>query len=153
MRTRKWLFGLILVGLFVAGIAARSVFRRLSEPVRPAYTLTSEATQYNSDGTTRRVFVETRYVSSSGNWRSVKQYDGGLVIDTFGIVGQGVFARRNNDNKINFLSAYDAPASILTAEGFQTHGFLRTETLLGHQVFVTQAVNTPEVEFLSLIHI
>ena len=149
MRRSRWIFGLILVGLFVAGIAARAAYRKATQVNRPAYTLKTEGTQYNHDGTARRIFVETRYVSSDGNWHDTKQYDSGMVVDTFGIVGKGVFARRNNDAKISFLSSYDAPSAILTAEGFRQHGFVRTESILGHQVFVTNPVNTQEVEFYN----
>lgn len=148
-RRTTWAFGLILICLFVAGIGARSAFRRITQHSRSGYTLTSEGKQYNQDGTSRRLFFETRYVSTNGNWHDVKEYDGGMVINTFGIVGQGVFARRNADNNLSFLSSYDQPSPVLTAEGFQQHGFLRTETLLGHQIFVTNPINTPQVELYN----
>ena len=149
MTKRRWIFALIVLSLFVAGIGARAAFIRATQGKRPAYMLTREATQYNADGTSRRVFREIRYVSSSGNWRSIQQYESGMTIDTIAVVGQGVFATRSKDGSVHFLSNYDAPTPLLTADGFRKSGYLRTENVLGHEVFVTRATNNQGVEFYS----
>ena len=137
----------ILVMLFVAGIAARTTYIHASQPNRPAYTLTSQATQYNSDGKVIPLFVETLYMSATGNWHLVQQYARGKV-DTFGAVGEGVFSKREGSEKVSFLSNLDSPTPILTAEGFQkSSDFLRTETVMGYPTLVTTAYNDPQMEF------
>jgi len=145
MAKRKWLLAGLLVVLFIAGIVARSAFLRTS---RPAYTLTSQATQYDPDGTARPLFVETMFVSSSGNWHSVKQYATGARLETFATVGQGVVNRRNDEARLNFLSSYDSPKPLLNEEGFRkSANFLRVDTVLGYPAFIMKAENSPEVEF------
>jgi hypothetical protein len=148
MTKRKGFYAVILVMLFLAGIIARTTYNRVSQPNRPAYTLSTQATQYNSDGKVLPLFVETLYMSETGNWHSIQQYARGRKVETFGIVGQGVFSVRDGDEKINFLSNLDSPLPILSAEGFQkSSDFLRTETVLGYPTLVTKAYNDPQMEF------
>jgi hypothetical protein len=147
MIKRKWFLPVVVIGLFLVGIVVKSAFTHASQIARPAYTLRSQATQYDSDGTARSLYVETLYVSASGNWHSVKQYAGG-VKEAFGEVGQGVFSRRDGDNELGFVSKYDSLRPILTADGFlKSSDFLRTETILGYPAFVTKAQNNSQVEF------
>jgi len=148
MAKRKWFFAGVLVTLFVAGIVAGSKFIHASRLNRPAYTLTSQAMQYDPDGTARSLYTETVYMSSGGNWHSIKTYATGAKLETFATVGQGVFNRRNNDDKLNFLSTYESPRPILDANGFQASAnFLRVETVMGYPAFVMKADNGPQVEF------
>ncbi|HBB94772.1 MAG TPA: hypothetical protein DC054_05220 [Blastocatellia bacterium] len=87
-------------------------------------------------------------MSSSGNWHDVKQYAAGMKVDTFGTVGVGVFAKREGENKVNFLSSYDAPRPVLPSDLLQKNAdLLRTETVLGYPAFVTKANNNPQMEF------
>ncbi|MDX6499685.1 MAG: hypothetical protein QOG23_2945 [Blastocatellia bacterium] len=113
----KILVGLLVI-LFLAGIIARTTYIHASQPSRPAYTLSSQTTQYNSDGKVLPLFVETLYMSETGNWHSIQQYAHGKKVETFGVVGQGVFSKREGDEKVSFLSNLDSPLPILTAEGF-----------------------------------
>jgi len=148
MTKRKGLFVVTLVMLFLAGIVARTTYIHASQPGRPAYTLISQTTQYNSDGKVLPLFVETLYMSETGNWHSIQQYARGKKVETFGVVGQGVFSKREGDEKVSFLSNLDSPLPILTAEGFQkSSDFLRTETVMGYPTFVSKAYNDPQTEF------
>jgi hypothetical protein len=148
MTKSKWFLAVTLFTLFLAGIMARSTFIRASQLNRPAYTLSSQATQYDPDSAVRPLYIETLYMSATGNWHNIKQYASGAKVEAFGTVGQGVFAKREGDAKMNFLSSYDSPKPILTAAGFQkSSGFLRTETVLGYPAFVTKADNDSRVEF------
>jgi hypothetical protein len=136
------------VTLFLAGIIARATYIHASQPARPAYTLSSKTTQYNSDGKVLPLFVETLYMSETGNWHSIQQYARGKKVETFGVVGQGVFSKREGDEKVSFLSNLDSPVPILTAEGFQkSSDFLRTETVMGYPTLVTKANNDDQMEF------
>jgi len=150
MTKRKALVAAFLVMLFLAGIIAKTTYNRVSQPNRPAYTLSTQATQYNSDGKVLPLFVETLYMSETGNWHRIQQYARGKKVETFGIVGQGVFSVRDGDEKVSFLSNLDSPRPILTAEGFQkSSDFLRTETVLGYPTLVTKAYNDPQMEFYN----
>jgi hypothetical protein len=148
MTKRNAFVAFIVVMLFLGGIIARTTYNRVTQPNRPAYTLSSQATQYNSDGKVMPLFVETLYMSETGNWHSIQQYARGKKVETFGIVGQGVFSVRDGDEKVSFLSNLNSPRPILTAEGFQkSSDFLRTEIVMGYPTLVTKAYNDPQMEF------
>lgn len=148
MRKTQWLTGVILVTLFVGGLATRRVLMRSSGPPRPAYTLNSTATQYYPDGTARPLFVETMYMSATGNWHDIKQYASGMRTDTFGALGSGVFAQREGEGKLHFLSGYDSPRPIITADRLQRNSnLMRIETVLGYSTYVTKASNDSGTEF------
>jgi hypothetical protein len=126
----------IVIVAFVGGIAARSGLNS-SRLKHPAYTITWQATDYDADGTATPLYSVTKYVSSSGNWRSVRHYPDGTVEETFAEVGRGTFAKRGQ--KLHYLSGASGGRAV-TAEGLlKSPDFLRTETVLGQQAIVVKA--------------
>jgi hypothetical protein len=64
------------------------------------------ALDYYDDGRIVETYTETRYVSGNGDWRSVKQFHGGPVKESVGIVGRGVFAVEKKEKKLRFRLPY-----------------------------------------------
>jgi len=137
---RKRTFVVLLVLIAAAGAAARVAYKS-THPERPAYTITWQVTAYDAKGAATPLYMETRYVSSSGNWRGVKQYADGKVEEMFAEVGEGVFLKRGE--KMHFLSNHRLSPT-RTVEGFlKSPDYLRTETVLGHTALVIKAANDP----------
>lgn len=138
---RRYYLLTLFVIVFVAGITARTALNKTTRPERPAYTITWQVTAYDAKGEATPLHLETRYVSSSGNWRGVKQYPDGKLEEMFAEVGEGVFIKRGE--KMHFLSNYSLPPA-RTVEGFlKSPDYLRTETVLGHTALVIKAANDP----------
>lgn len=81
---------------------------------RVAYTLRLRAVDYYDDGRVIETYTETRYVSANGDWKSVKQYYGGFVQESVGMVGKGVFSIDSKAKKLQFRVPYpsnDVPAT------------------------------------------
>ncbi|MGI9105828.1 MAG: hypothetical protein ACR2G4_06230 [Pyrinomonadaceae bacterium] len=133
----------LLAAATVIGIMTKTVITQSQREKRPAYTIMWQATDYNTSGESVPVYTETRYVSSNGNWRNVKQYTDGQTIETFGEVGRGVFSKKGR--KLDFLSGYAKAKPILKAEGFlNSPNYLRTETVMGQTAIVVKTKNDPD---------
>lgn len=137
---------LILVVLVViagtAGFGARRAMNSLAKEKRPAYTIVWQVIDYHSDGKQELNYTETRYVSSTGNWRGVRQYTNGKSDETFGEVGRGVFLHRGR--KLHFLSDYAAPRALLSeAQLRMSPNYLRTDKVLGYEAIVVSSGNRP----------
>lgn len=138
MKQRLLLFVVVLVAISI-GIVAQITLRGAKENALPAYTIVWQVTDYDARGNGTPVYTETRYVSSSGKWRSIKEYSDGKREEVFAEVGRGVFAKR--DQKLHFLSGY-APLPLRNAAGFmKSPNYLRTETVLGQLTVVVKPVN------------
>lgn len=136
---------ILLVVVFVAGITARTVLNQTTRRERPAYTITWQVTAYDAKGEATPLYLETRYVSSNGNWRGVKQYPDGKIEEMFAEVGEGVFVKRGE--KMHFLSNHRLPPA-RTVEGFlKSPDYLRTETVLGQTALVLKPANDHEGRF------
>lgn len=137
---RKRTFAILLVLIAAAGAGARVAYKS-TQPERPAYTITWQVTAYEEKGAATPLYLETRYVSSNGNWRGVKQFPDGKIEESFAEVGEGVFIKRGE--KMHFLSNHSLPPA-RTVEGFlKSPNYLRTETVLGHTAIVIKAMNDP----------
>jgi hypothetical protein len=90
----------VLLVLSVAGAANGQGNKRV------AYTLRLRAVDYYDDGRVIETYNETRYVSANGDWKSVKQYHGGFVQESVGMVGRGVFLVDSKAKKLRFRAPY-----------------------------------------------
>jgi len=142
---RKHYLLIALFGVFAAGITARAILNKTTRLERPAYTITWQVTEYDAKGEATPLYTETRYVSSNGNWRGVRQYPNSKVEESFAEVGEGVFVKRGE--KMDFLSNHRLPPA-RTVEGFlKSPDYLRTETVLGHTALVLKPANEHEGRF------
>lgn len=137
---------LIVVVLVVvagtAGFGTRTLLNSFATEKRPAYTVVWQATDYHSDGKVELDYTETRYVSSTGNWRSKRRYSDGKSDETFGEVGRGVFVY--GGQKLHFLSDYGAPRPVLSeAQLRMSPNYLRTDKILGYDAIVVSSGNRP----------
>ena len=119
--------------LFVAAVACVDA---MSQQSYPPYTLVTRYTQYDVNGETVRVSTNTRYQSSSGDWRSVGKVGSGEHATLYRR-GRGVF---NSDSRTSRLikSMEHAPGCPLrTAEDLRRDPkFVRTEEILGFTAYV-----------------
>lgn len=145
MRTRSALWiALIVVFSAEAGFAARTRFSG-SVKKHPAFTITSRTTYINPDGS-ESVAHETRYVSSSGNFRTIQTGENGRMREYFFERGRGQFSVKHDDklliqNKLVSPNAVDT-APLPTAEQLLSHPqFLRTETLMGYTAYVLRVMD------------
>ncbi|HYG12293.1 MAG TPA: hypothetical protein VD835_20290 [Pyrinomonadaceae bacterium] len=121
------------------------MLNKTTRPERPAYTITWQVTAYDAKGEATPLHLETRYVSSSGNWRGVKQYPDGKLEEMFAEAGEGVFLKRGE--QMHFLSNYSLPPA-RTVEGFlKSPDYLRTETVMGQTALVLKPANNQEGRF------
>ena len=77
MMGRRLVLGLLIIVAGTAGFGARTVLNSLAKEKPSAFTIVWQATAYHSDGKVELDYTETRYVSSTGNWRGVRQYANG----------------------------------------------------------------------------
>lgn len=139
---RKRLMLILFVALAgTAGLGTRAALNSLSAQKRPAYTIVWEATDYYSDGKATPNYTETRYVSSTGNWRGVRQYfDGRRSDESFGEVGRGVYLRRGD--KLHFISEFTAPPALLDEQKLRSSpAYLRADKVLGYEAIVVTSGN------------
>lgn len=124
-----------LVIAFVAGVAARSRYGS-TKSKRVAYTIVWQATDYDEAGRGTPAYEETRYVSSNGNWRSVRSLPDGSSEEVFAEVGRGVFRRRSGKGELDFLSAYPQAARVGAEALSASPQFDRRETIFGQETHV-----------------
>lgn len=81
----------------------------------------------------RVVYRETRWVASSGNWRSIQDHSNGRNVEKFAEVGRGVFLVDEKEKKLIRLGSPWRPTSTQGA-------YLRSERLLGLDTDVFEIV-------------
>ena len=102
----------------------------------PPYTLVTRYTQYDANGETVRVTTNTRYQSSSGDWRSVGKA-GGVEFASLYRRGRGVYQSDSRTNRIIKSMDHAPGCPIRTAEELrQDKNFARTEEVLGFTAYV-----------------
>lgn len=142
MMKRRLVLGVFVIIAGSAGFGARTVLNSPAQEKRPAYTIVWQATEYHSNGKVQLDYTETRYVSSTGNWRGVRQYANGKRDETFGEIGRGVFVHRGK--KLHFLSEYAAPKPVLSeAQLRNSPDYLRTDKVLAYDAIVVSSGNRP----------
>lgn len=106
-------------------------------PLQVPYTIVWKVTTTDANGNTEYDYTETRYVSSNGNWHTIKQFPDGQTQEGFAEVGRGVFAINPQQQKMFFLSGHDV--SKLDVETLrQSPKFTRVETILGYSAYVSR---------------
>jgi hypothetical protein len=129
-----------LLLLLCAGVVAMlsvKVAMSVRAPRHAPYTIVWRVTTTDASGNTEYNYTETRYVSSNGNWHTIKQFPNNRVEEGFAEIGRGVFAIRPDQRKMFFLSGHDI--SVADAETLrQSQGFARTETILGYTAYVSR---------------
>ncbi len=144
MMTKLLLFLVVLLAISI-GIVTQIALSGAKENTKTAYTIVWQVTDYDAKGNGTLVYTETRYVSSSGKWRSVRDYPDGKSEETVAEVGRGVFAKR--EEKLHYLSGY-SPLPLRNAEGFvKSPNYLRTETVLGQLAVVVKPANESDGRF------
>ena len=123
----------LIAPLFVATLAC---VEAMGQQSYPPYTLVTRYTLYDANGETVRVSTNTRYQSSSGDWRSVGKVGSGEQATLYRR-GRGVF---NSDSRTSRLikSMDHAPGCpIRTGEDLRRDPkFVRTEEVLGFTAYV-----------------
>lgn len=113
--------------------------------LRSGYTITWEGVFRHPDGTVEEAYTETRYVSSNGNWHSIKKYsekNGDRVEEAFAEVGRGVFSIRSWDgNKMQFLSEHQASQPADPENYRRSPQYVRTAEILGYKAYVLRERN------------
>ena len=137
MKRRLLFLLLVVIVAGGAGITTKKALTQTKQVKRPAYTIVWQATQYDAAGRATLDHTETRHVSSSGNWHSVRQYADGRIEETFAEVGRGVFLMKGQ--KLHFLSQSSPPPVIDEEELKNSSGYLRTENVLGHPAVVIKS--------------
>ena len=127
-----------------AGIAARTLMQ-MRENRHPAYTIVWQSTAYDATGQATPMYTETRYVSSNGNWHSVRQYADGRTEESFAEVGRGVFVKQGD--KLHFLSNHMLPPKRVLEGYLKSPDYLRTETVMGQVAAVIKTNNDPDGRF------
>lgn len=106
-------------------------------PRQVPYTIVWRVTTTDADGNTEYDYTETRYVSSNGNWHTIKQFPDGHTEEGFAEVGRGVFALSPGRQKMDFLSEHDV--SKVDEEMLrQSPHFVQTQTILGYTAYVSK---------------
>lgn len=142
MLKRLLILVVLVVAVGTAGFGARTLLNSVATEKRPAYTVVWQATDYYSDGKVEFDHIETRYVSSTGNWRSIRHYADGKRDETFGEVGRGVFVIGRH--KLHFLSEYGALPQALSEEQLRkSPNHLRADQILGYDAIVVSFGNRP----------
>ena len=123
----------LVAASFVATLAC---VEAMGQQSYPPYTLVTRYTLYDANGETVRVSTNTRYQSSSGDWRSVGKVGSGEQATLYRR-GRGVF---NSDSRTSRLikSMDHAPGCpIRTGEDLRRDPkFVRTEEVLGFTAYV-----------------
>lgn len=123
----------VLVTLYVKVAMSRRAPRQVP------YTIVWRVTTTDANGNAEEEYTETRYVSSNGNWHTIKQFPDGQTQEGFAEVGRGVFAISPKHQKMFFLSGHDL--SKVDAESLRrSSNFVRTETILGYTAYVSKQV-------------
>lgn len=136
----KRLLLLLLCCSVLVTIGVKVVMSRRA-PRQVPYTIVWRVTTSDANGNAEEEYTETRYVSSNGNWRTIKQYPDGQTQEGFAEVGRGVFAISPKHQKMFFLSGHDV--SKADAESLRrSPNFVRTETILGYTAYVSKQVRT-----------
>jgi hypothetical protein len=131
----KKLFFLLLSMSVLVTVGMKAVVGRKALRHTP-YTITWRVTTIDGAGKLLDEYTETRYVSASGNWHTVKQFADGSVEEGFAEVGRGVFALQPKQQKMYFLSEYEV-ASVSPTGLQQSAQYQHTEKLLGYKVYVS----------------
>lgn len=137
MKTHKraWLLIGILACSAAAILAAGAAGSRKPQKHIP-FTITFKAEDRYDDGRVVQAFTETRYVSSTGDWRSIRQLPSGATIERVGIVGRGVYTVDAQAQKLWFNSSY-ADRFPKAGERLRSDNYVRTEAVAG---FTTDVV-------------
>lgn len=128
--TRKKMFLLLqalswsLVGTTLWGALPKS-----KPQIRVGYTIVWKGIFYDRSGNAQVAYTESRYVSSRGNFRSVKLYPDGRRWETIAEVGRGVFSIRDGSPTMQYRSPY--VGSVVTPKNCA-----RIELVLGYTACV-----------------
>jgi hypothetical protein len=145
---RAWL----LIGIFTcsaAAILAAGAVRSQKPQKHVPFTITFKAEDRYNDGRVVQAFIETRYVSSTGDWRSVRRLQSGALIERVGIAGRGVYTVDAQAQKMWFNSPY-SDRFPQPGERLRSDGYVRTETIAGFSTDVVRVeVAGKSVEFFQ----
>jgi len=137
--------------LFVASFIAGPARAQQTGPY-PAFTLVSKVTDYDAKGNAFPAYTERRYNSASGDWRHVRTYPGGQVVETLYRFGEGPYYVDHRGGRLLkiFVQWAALPSGPTAAELRADAKFSRTETVLGHAAYVlreqqTYALNAREL--------
>jgi hypothetical protein len=137
MRKKILLLALLIVAAFSVGILARNA---QSAKRHVPYTIVWQVTSYDERGKATPAFVETRYVSASGSWRSIKRFPDGRVAEMFCDVGRGTFNYSPGQQRLTFMSDCQ-PRQIMSVDEWrqtlrQSPQFTDVETVAGQEAYL-----------------
>jgi hypothetical protein len=136
---------LFLAAIFVFASVGMITAQRATKSHTP-YTIELRALDYFDDGRIVETYKETRYVSATGDWRAVKRYHGGVVHETIGIVGRGVFLVDRKGQKLRYLSPYPEKSPAEVSAGLRRS---KQTTLLGYETHVKRIQHGDGVMFVG----
>jgi len=83
------------------------------------------------------VYKELRFVSSTGNWRSVQKHSGGKTVEKFAEIHNGLFLVDENEKKLIRLAPYTGVQKLGSEHENQGRSrFINSEQMLGFEVDV-----------------
>lgn len=136
MKTHKRVW--LIIGILACSAVAILAAVKSQKPQRHVpFTITFRAEDRYDDGRVVQAFTETRYVSSAGDWRSLRQLSSGAVIERVGIAGRGIYTIDAQAQKMWFNSPY---SDTFPKAGERRRGsnYVRTETVLGYKADVVK---------------
>jgi TonB family protein len=123
----------LIASLFVATVACVDAMGQQSYP---PYTLVTRYTQYDANGETLRVMTQTRYQSSSGDWRAVVKVGGGEQATLYRR-GKGVYQSDSRTSRLIKFMDHAPGCPIRTGEELRRDPkFVRTEEVLGFTAYL-----------------
>lgn len=125
---------IVLFGSILATVGVKAMIGQRT-PRHAPYTIVWQSIVQETNGRTEQEYTETRYVSSNGNWRAIREFPGGRQEEAFAEVGRGVFELRPDQQKMHFLSEH-AVANFDPEKLRQSSQYVRTETVLGMTAYV-----------------
>ena len=139
MKVRNFLLVVLVVsGATAAGVLARTQLNRRGAEFKP-YTITWQGTDYDESGAVVGQYTETRYTARDGRWYSVRHFPDGKRQETFSVPGKGVFARGKEKLMLLSEAPEGSPRAYTDEQVRKSPAFVRTDEVLGQQVFVIKS--------------
>jgi TonB family protein len=135
----------LVASLFVATLLCVDAMGQQARKY-PPFTLVTRYTQYDANGETVRVSTNTRYQSSSGDWRSVGK-SGGVEYATLYLRSRGVYESDSRTSRLIKSMDHAPGCPLRTGEELRRDPkFVRTEEVLGFTAYVL--IDSPTKDLL-----
>ena len=130
---------MILIGLLCCGVIVTTavIFQPgQTNANRAGYTIIWKGVFHYTNGNIEETYSETRFVSSSSDWHSIKLYTDGRTLESFAEVGRGVFLIKPEEMNMQFLSHHSSKKPVDPEIYRHSANYVRTEEVLGYTAYV-----------------